>query len=34
MEELKKILYKRIPYYSTLGLELQEIGNGKASFAF
>ncbi|HEC38687.1 hypothetical protein LCGC14_1044860 [marine sediment metagenome] len=33
MEELKKILYKRIPYYSTLGLELQEIGNGKASFA-
>lgn len=32
MEELKKIIYKRIPYYSTLGLELQEIGNGKASF--
>ena len=32
MEELKKILYKRIPYYSTLGLKLQEIGNGKASF--
>jgi len=33
MEELKKMLYKRIPYYSTLGLELQEIGNGKATFA-
>ena len=32
MEELKKILYKRIPYYSTLGLELQEIGDGKATF--
>ncbi|MHA2007180.1 MAG: PaaI family thioesterase [Promethearchaeota archaeon] len=32
MEELKKILYKRIPFYSTLGLELQEIGDGKASF--
>ncbi len=33
MEEIKKILYEKIPYYSTLGLELQEIGNGKASFA-
>ena len=32
MEDLKKILYKRIPYYSTLGLELQEIGYGKATF--
>jgi uncharacterized protein (TIGR00369 family) len=32
MEDLKKILYKRIPYYSTLGLKLQEIGNGKATF--
>ncbi|MBY8984007.1 MAG: PaaI family thioesterase [Candidatus Lokiarchaeota archaeon] len=32
MEDLKKKLYERIPYYSTLGLELQEIGNGKAIF--
>ena len=32
MEELKKFLYKKIPYYSTLGLELQEIGNGIAVF--
>ncbi|MHA2179879.1 MAG: PaaI family thioesterase [Promethearchaeota archaeon] len=32
MEELKKVLYKRIPYYSTLGLKLQEIGDGKAMF--
>ena len=32
MEELKKVLYKRIPYYSTLGLELVEFGNGRASF--
>ncbi|KKN27037.1 hypothetical protein LCGC14_0868670 [marine sediment metagenome] len=32
MEELKNFLYKRIPYYSTLGLELQEIGNGIAIF--
>ncbi len=32
MEELKKILYKRIPYYSTLGLKLQEIGDGRATF--
>ncbi|MHA1931504.1 MAG: PaaI family thioesterase [Promethearchaeota archaeon] len=32
MEDLKKVLYKRIPYYSTLGLILQEIGNGKATF--
>ncbi len=30
-EDLKKILYKRIPYYSTIGLNLQEIGNGKAT---
>ena len=33
MEELKKMLYERIPFYSTLGLELQEIGDGRASFA-
>lgn len=32
MEELKKHLYSRIPYYSTLGLELLDIGNGRASF--
>jgi uncharacterized protein (TIGR00369 family) len=32
MEELKKTLYRRIPFYSFLGLELEEIGNGKASF--
>jgi len=32
MEDLKKILYQRIPYYSTLGLQLQEIGNGRATF--
>jgi len=32
MSELKKLLYERIPFYSTLGLELQEIGNGIAIF--
>lgn len=32
MEELKKVLYERIPYYSTLGLELVDIGNGRATF--
>ena len=32
MEELKKLLYQRIPYYSTIGLELQDIGNGRATF--
>jgi uncharacterized protein (TIGR00369 family) len=32
MEELKKMLYQAIPFYSTLGLELQEIGDGKATF--
>lgn len=32
MEELKKILYQRIPFYSALGLKLQDIGNGKATF--
>ena len=32
MEDLKKILYQRIPYYSTLGLKLQDIGNGRATF--
>jgi uncharacterized protein (TIGR00369 family) len=32
MEDLKTHLYSRIPFYSTLGLELLEIGNGRASF--
>ena len=32
MEDLKKILYKRIPFYSTLGLKLLEIGDGRATF--
>ena len=32
MEDLKKLLYKRIPFYSTLGIELREIGNGRAIF--
>jgi uncharacterized protein (TIGR00369 family) len=32
MEELRKHLYSRIPFYTTLGLKLLEIGNGKASF--
>ncbi|MFX1311606.1 MAG: PaaI family thioesterase [Promethearchaeota archaeon] len=32
MSELKKFLYKRIPFYSTLGLEIQEIGDGIAIF--
>jgi len=32
MNNLIKILYDRIPYYSTLGFELQEISNGRANF--
>lgn len=32
MDDLIKILYDRIPYYSTLGFELQEISNGRANF--
>ncbi|MFW9824019.1 MAG: PaaI family thioesterase [Candidatus Thorarchaeota archaeon] len=32
MDDLKKHLYKRIPFYSTLGLNLKEIGEGKAVF--
>ena len=32
MLELKKLLYKKIPFYSTIGLELKEIGNGIAIF--
>jgi len=32
MEDLKEMLYKRIPFYTTLGLELKEIGDGNAIF--
>ena len=32
MDDLIKFLYDRIPYYSTLGFELQEISNGRANF--
>ncbi|MFW9894428.1 MAG: PaaI family thioesterase [Candidatus Thorarchaeota archaeon] len=32
MEDLKKNLYKRIPFYTTLGLNLLELGDGKATF--
>jgi len=32
MKELKKILNERIPFYSTLGLELEELANGRATF--
>lgn len=32
MTDLIKLLYERIPYYSTLGFELQEISNGEAIF--
>jgi uncharacterized protein (TIGR00369 family) len=32
MEEIKNQLYSRIPFYKTLGLELLEIGEGRASF--
>jgi len=32
MNELIKLLYDNIPFYSTLGFELQEISNGKAIF--
>jgi uncharacterized protein (TIGR00369 family) len=32
MEEIKKHLYSRIPFYTTLGLEILEIGEGRASF--
>ena len=32
MDNLIKLLYEKIPYYSTLGFELQEIANGKAIF--
>ncbi|MFX1324406.1 MAG: PaaI family thioesterase [Promethearchaeota archaeon] len=32
MEDLINSLYKRIPFYSTLGMEIKDIGNGRASF--
>jgi len=32
MKDLIKLLYERIPFYSTLGFELQEISNGRAIF--
>ncbi len=32
MNNLIKLLYNRIPFYSTLGFELKEISNGKAIF--
>ncbi|MCK4778538.1 MAG: PaaI family thioesterase [Candidatus Lokiarchaeota archaeon] len=32
MDDLIKLLYDRIPYYSILGFELQEISNGRAIF--
>ncbi|MFX1315200.1 MAG: PaaI family thioesterase [Promethearchaeota archaeon] len=32
MDEIINLLYKRIPYYKTLGFKLMEIENGKATF--
>ncbi len=32
MDNIIKFLYEKIPYYSTLGFELQEIANGRAIF--
>ncbi|MFX0035293.1 MAG: PaaI family thioesterase [Candidatus Hermodarchaeota archaeon] len=32
MNEMIKLLYDNIPFYSTLGFELKEISNGKAIF--
>ncbi|MFX1501328.1 MAG: PaaI family thioesterase [Promethearchaeota archaeon] len=32
MNNIIKVLYDRIPYYSTLGFELHEISNGRANF--
>lgn len=32
MEDLINSLYKRIPFYTTLGMEIKDIGNGRASF--
>ncbi|MFX1378523.1 MAG: PaaI family thioesterase [Promethearchaeota archaeon] len=32
MIDLIKLLYDKIPFYSTLGFELQEIANGRAHF--
>ena len=30
MEEVKEWIYKRMPYYSTIGMNVKEIANGKA----
>jgi uncharacterized protein (TIGR00369 family) len=32
MDNIIKFLYEKIPYYSTLGFELQEIADGRAVF--
>ncbi|MFX1366749.1 MAG: PaaI family thioesterase [Promethearchaeota archaeon] len=32
MNDIIKVFYDRIPYYSTLGFELHEISNGRANF--
>jgi len=32
MIDIIKLLYQKIPYYTTLGFELQEIANGRAVF--
>ena len=32
MDNIIKFLYEKIPYYSTLGFELQEIADGRAIF--
>ncbi|MFX1410355.1 MAG: PaaI family thioesterase [Promethearchaeota archaeon] len=32
MDDIINLLYKRIPYYKTLGFKLIEIKNGKATF--
>lgn len=32
MNDLIKLLYDRIPFYTTLGFELKEISNGRAIF--
>ncbi len=32
MNDIIKLLYKKIPYYSTLGFEIQEIADGRVNF--
>ncbi len=32
MKDIIKLLYEKIPYYSTLGFEIREIANGRAIF--